>query len=70
MIDFAIEEDFAFIGLVQAVKDLHQRAFTRAIFAQQGMDLPCFHIKIDVVVGQNAREFFDDIPHFQRFDSW
>ena len=45
---FAVDEDLPFFRLVQAVKDIHQRALAGAVLTEDGMDRPLFHIEIDV----------------------
>lgn len=36
---FPVDEDFPFVGAVEAVKDLHQGAFARSVLAEQGQYL-------------------------------
>ena len=36
----AVDQDVPLVGMVQAVEDAHQGRLARAVFAQQGMDLP------------------------------
>ena len=62
-----IDQDLTRVALVKAVEDLHQRAFARAIFAQQGVDLAGLDGQIDLVVGQNAGEAFGDFAHFKQW---
>ena len=45
-----------FVGLVQAIQDVHQGGFAGAIFPQQGMDLALFQGQVDMVIGQHAAE--------------
>ncbi len=52
----AVEQDLPFIRVIHAIQDLHQRAFSRAVLTQQGMDLARLHIKIDVIIGKHTRE--------------
>ena len=59
----AIHPDLALGGLVQAVEDVHQCGFPRAVFADQGMDLALPHAEIDVPVGDDPREAHGDMPH-------
>ena len=40
---FAIDEDLALVWLYRTIDDLHQRGFTRAIFAKHGVYLARAH---------------------------
>ena len=64
----AVDQNLAFVGLVQAVQLAHQRRFSGAVLAQQGMHLARAHVKVDVVVCQHAREALDDSQHLHLFD--
>ena len=63
----AVKQDFAFVLLICARKHLHQRGFARAVFAEQRVHLALFHGEIYVIQRQNAREFFNDALHLQKF---
>ena len=65
----AIQQNFTFIRMIHAIQDLHQRAFARAIFTQQGMDFTGLHVKINVVTGKHAGESLGDAAHFQAVDT-
>jgi hypothetical protein len=65
----AVQVDLAGIRLVEAVENLHQRAFAGAILAQQGMDLPGPHLEVHVVVSQHAGKALDDAAHLQRLNA-
>ena len=43
-----------------AVDDLHQRGFARAVLAEDGADLACAHREADVVVGDDRRIYLAD----------
>jgi len=60
----AADKDFAGIGLIQSVEDVHQRRFAGAVFAQQGVDFPLFQRQVNVVVGEHAGEGFGDPAEF------
>ena len=47
----AVDEDLSLILGIQAVEDLHDRAFSGAVFAQQRNDLSGVDRKADVLVG-------------------
>ena len=57
--------DLAFVLGIEAVEDIHQGAFARAVFAQEGQDLALFQRKADAVVGQHPREAFGDVAHLK-----
>jgi hypothetical protein len=59
-----VNQDLAIIRLVQAVEDAHQGGFPGAVLTQQRVDFACSHIKIDVIVGNYARETLDDTAKF------
>src|SRR5690606_8912365 len=42
-----------------------QRRFPRAVLAQQGQDLTPVQRKVDVLVGDNAREAFGNVADFK-----
>ncbi len=52
--------NLAFVRAVQAVQLADEGAFSGAIFTQQGMDFTGVDVKIDVIIGQDARESFDN----------
>jgi hypothetical protein len=60
----AIDEDLAFIRLVQAIQDVHQGGFARAILSEQGVDLAMFQRQVDVIIGEHARKPFCDSFEF------
>ena len=65
----AVDDDLAFVRLVQAVELPHQGALAGAVFAQQGMHFPGVHVEADVGVGQHAREALDDVAHLHVLDA-
>jgi hypothetical protein len=62
----ALDEDFAFVGVVDAVEDVHQGGLAGTVLAQQGVDFPGAHGQVHVVVGQDAGEALDDAAHLHR----
>ena len=61
----AVEQDFTFVGLVEAVEDLHQGALACTILPEQGVNLAGFHIEIDLIVRQHAGKAFGDAAHLE-----
>ena len=59
----AIDDNLAGIGLQQAVEDVHQGGFARAVLADKGVDFAAPHLEADVVVGQHARPALGDVAH-------
>ena len=60
----AVLFDNALLGLIQTEQHAHQRGLARAVFAQQGVDLTLLQLKRDVVIGDDTREPFRDVQHF------
>ncbi len=52
----ALDADRAFVGVVQPVDNVHQSAFSRAVFAQQRQDFAPVERQIDIVIGEDARK--------------
>ena len=61
---FAILPDFAFLRLIQAEKDAHQRRFARAVLTQQRVDFAVAQLEGDVVIGNDAGKALGDMQHF------
>ena len=59
----AVQLDAALEAVVHPIQHVHQRAFSRAVFAQQGMDLSPFHVQVHMVVGHHAAKYFRDVAH-------
>ena len=59
----AVLPDFALLRLVQAEQHAHQRGLARAVFPQQGVDLPPPQLERDVVVGDDTGELLGDVQH-------
>ena len=65
VLDVIVEQDLAFVGLVQTVEDVHQGGLARPIFAQQAVDFAGFDGQVDVVVGDQGTEFLRDAAKFE-----
>ena len=63
---FAILPDFAFLRLIQAEKDAHQRRFTGAVLAQKGVYLAIADAQGDVVIRDDARKHLRDVQQLDR----
>ena len=50
---------------MEAVENLHQRAFAGAIFAEQRVNFARLDRQVDVVVREHARKALYDVLHFQ-----
>ncbi len=61
----ALPDDRPGVGLRHAVDDLHQRAFARTVFTQQGVNLSGLNRQVDSVVGQAAGIPFGDVAQLQ-----
>src|SRR5579859_2607260 len=58
MDQFAIDIDFATVGANQPVEDIHQGRFTRAIFANQRVNLSLAHLEMNKIVCHDPRPGF------------
>jgi hypothetical protein len=63
---FALEQDLAFVGPVEAVEDVHERRFARAVLAEQRVHLAAVEVEIDVVVRDDAREPLRDSAQLEQ----
>ena len=63
---FVIDEDIAFIGIVNAGKHIHQSCLTAAVFTQQSENLSLIDVQPNLVIGQNSSKGFGDVSHFYR----
>jgi hypothetical protein len=50
---------------VDAVHDLHQGGFARAVFAEQAVDFAHAHVEADVIQGGHAGEMLCDSLHLE-----
>ena len=60
---FALDEYLAFIAGVIPEEDIHQGRLARAVFAQQGADLPRVQAEVKIVAGSNVQKSFGDTGH-------
>ena len=60
---FAIQANLPFIRRLEAIEDFHQRAFARAVLAQQRADFPAAKRKIDGFQHVVRAEGFHDPTH-------
>ena len=60
----AVFFDRALLRLIEPEQNAHKRTLSRAVFTQQRMDFTLFELKGNVVVGNNAREAFCYMQHF------
>jgi hypothetical protein len=61
--DRTLDENLAFVLLVQAIEDLHQGRLPGSVFAEQGVNFARVHVEVDAVVRQHPGESFGDSPH-------
>ncbi|MPM61461.1 hypothetical protein SDC9_108321 [bioreactor metagenome] len=61
------QNDIALRGLIEPDQNVHQRAFSRAVFTQQGMHLALSDGKGHVPVGVKTAELLADMLHAQDF---
>ena len=62
--DLAVFLDDACFRLIKSEQNAHQRGFARAVFSQQSVNLSPAELESDIVIGDNAGEFFPDVEHF------
>ena len=56
--------DDALLRLVKTEQHAHQRGFACAVLAEQRVDLALFQLQCDIVIGDNTREPFCNVQHF------
>jgi hypothetical protein len=61
----ALKEDLAGVRLFHAVQDFHQGGLTRAVLADQRVNLALFDLEGDPVVGHHPRKIPGDAHHPQ-----
>jgi hypothetical protein len=67
IVDFdnpAVFPDFSLFRLVQAEQHTHQCGLSGTVFSKQGMDLTLSQSEGNVIIGDNAGEFFCNMKHF------
>ena len=57
-----VDDDLSLVRLVHPVQDVHQRGLSRAVFSEQGMDVPLLDRQIDRVVSSERAKPFRDPP--------
>ena len=60
---FAVNGDGAFVGLVKAVQNGHERGFARAVLADDAVDAGFIDCQVDVAIGPNRSEVLLDAAH-------
>ena len=65
-----IDGDRAFFRFVHAGQHVHQGAFARAVFAEQGMHFALAQVKIRVVISEDAGEPLDNAPQLDGVDGF
>ena len=60
----AVLFDDALLCLIQTEKNAHQSRFAGAVFTQQGVNFALLQLQGDIVVGNDAGEFFGNVKHF------
>ena len=60
-----VEDDLALVGREDAVDHLDQGRFSRAVLAEQGVNLPGLDAQAHVVVGADARKGLADAGELQ-----
>ena len=58
----AVDENLPLVGGEHAVQDVHQRGLARAVFSEQGVDVPLLDRHVDRVVGDEGTEPLRDPP--------
>ena len=59
-----IHFDTSLFRLIHTEQNAHEGGFAGPIFAHQGVNLAFFQLQCNIIIGNNAREFFCDITHF------
>jgi hypothetical protein len=47
----------------EAIEDVHERGFPRAVFPQQRVDLAGGELKVYMIIGRDPRKTFGDTTH-------
>src|SRR5712692_1373618 len=66
MSELAVDEDFTVVRANQAIEDIHESGFTRAVLSDQRVNFALAYVKIDIVVGNDAWPGFRDASHLHR----
>ena len=62
----AVDQNLARVRTVDAVNDVHQRGFARAVFTQQRQNLALVQRQVNRIVCLDAVEYLGDPPQFQQ----
>ena len=62
---FSVQKNFASVRLVDAGQDVHQRAFARAVFAEQRMHLSALKLEIHAIQRLDARKLLCNVLQLQ-----
>src|SRR5690606_35739425 len=68
LVDLAVDQDRARVGLVKPVEGLHQGRLAGAVLADDGVDLTVPHDEVDPVVGDHPGERLGDAPQLDGGD--
>ena len=63
--DFAVEQDFSFVGPVQSIEHVHQCGFACAVFAQERVNFARIEAEVDCVIGHNTGEALGEVSYFE-----
>lgn len=66
----SLDADLPGGGFIQAAQNVHQGAFPRAVFPQEGMDLAGLYAEAYVRIGQYAGKLLINMLHFQYGCHW
>ena len=60
ILDDSVQHNFATVGGVQPIENIHERRLAGSVFAQQAVDFARFNNEVDVVVCHKGAEPFRD----------
>jgi len=60
-----LQADRSVVSVIQAVDDIHQRGFARAVFTEQRQNFATMQGQADLIVRQNARKAFGHAVEFK-----
>ena len=61
--ELPVDVNLTAIGVNKTVENVHQRSFTCAVLAHQGMDLALADLEIDMIVSNDAGPGLGDVTH-------
>ena len=59
-----LHQNISPVRLINAGEHIHQGGLSRAIFPQQGQNLPLAQVQVHILVGRHAAEDLGNAPHF------